>query len=140
MRWYAGTWTLDQARDRAASMGRAWRADGVHKWMAYRLDNGELIGRGGLSYTEIDGAPRLEIGWAVRQRFWGLGYATEIGRAGVTLAFDELAASELVAYTEVYNRRSRAVMTRLGFHYDRHIVHGGEPFALYLLRNKDLDV
>jgi RimJ/RimL family protein N-acetyltransferase len=136
-RWYAGTWTLDYARRRAASMGKAWRADGVHKWMAYRLDDGELIGRGGLSYSEVDGARRLEIGWAVRERFWGQGYASEIGRAGVTLAFDGLGASELVAFTEEYNRRSRAVMTRLGFHYDRQIVHDGEPFALYVLRDKN---
>jgi len=128
---------LDYARRRAASMGQAWRTDGVPKWLAYRLDDGELIGRGDLSYGEVDGARRLEIGWAVRERFWGQGYASEIGRAGVKLAFDGLAAPELVAFTEVHNRRSRAVMTRLRFHYDRQILRAGEPFALYVLRNKN---
>jgi hypothetical protein len=45
-----------------------WRRDGAGKWMAYRLDDGELIGRGGLSWTELDGERRLEVGWTVREK------------------------------------------------------------------------
>src|SRR5882724_10246575 len=130
-RWYGGVWTPDQARQSAASMGRAWQADGVHKWIACGRVDGGLIGRGGLSYAEVDGARRLEIGWAVRERFWGQGYASEIGRAGLALAFGELDATEVVSSTETWNSRSRAVMERLGFHYEREIRHRGEPFALY---------
>jgi [ribosomal protein S5]-alanine N-acetyltransferase len=37
---------------------------------------------------------------------WGRGYATEIGRAGLGLAFDDLGAGEVVAFTERHNRRS----------------------------------
>lgn len=120
-------------------MGRAWQTDGVHKWIAYDRVDGELIGRGGLSYTEVDGARRLEIGWAVRERFWGQGYASEIGRAGLALAFGELEATEVVSFTETHNTRSRAVMERLGFHYEREIRHYGEPFALYALRHPSVE-
>jgi len=120
-------------------MGRAWQTDGVHKWMAYDRVDGELIGRGGLSYTEVDGTRRLEIGWAVRERFWGQGYASEIGRAGLALAFGELSATEVVSFTETHNTRSRAVMERLGFHYEREIRHYGEPFALYALRHPSIE-
>jgi ribosomal-protein-alanine N-acetyltransferase len=138
-RWYAGVWTPDQARQSAASIGHAWQADGVHKWIAYGQVDGELIGRGGLSYTEVDGARRLEIGWAIRERFWGQGYASEIGRAGLALAFGELDAPEVVSFTETYNTRSRAVMERLGFHYEHEIRHHGEPFALYALRHPQIE-
>lgn len=141
--WYAGRWSRDQATRTAAAMGRAWRDDGVHKWLAYRRDTGELVGRGGLSRTDIEGRRRLELGWAVRGPHQGNGYATEIGRAGLDLAFGELDAVDVVAFTETHNARSRAVMTRLGMTYLREIrrpglfpgragVHDDAPFALYV--------
>lgn len=132
--WY-GEWTLEMAQREAARIANAWEADGVHKWMAYDRITGELVGRGGLSQAHIHGQDRLEIGWALHRTFWGYGYATEIGRAGLAFAFDELDADEVVSFTEARNTRSRAVMERLGFHYTQDILleDGGEPFALYIL-------
>jgi ribosomal-protein-alanine N-acetyltransferase len=45
-----------------------------------------------------------------------------------------LGATEVVSFTETYNRRSRAVMERLGLQYEREIRHRGEPFAFCVLR------
>ncbi|OAP25741.1 hypothetical protein A4R44_03116 [Amycolatopsis sp. M39] len=45
----------------------------------------------------------------------------------------ELGAAEVVAFTEVHNVRSRAVMERLGFTYRHDVPHRGEPFALYTI-------
>ncbi|WP_205673199.1 GNAT family N-acetyltransferase [Amycolatopsis nivea] len=130
-RWY-GQWTRADAEAHAAEIGRSWQRDGVGKWLAYHRESGELLGRGGLSYQDVDGARRLEIGWAVREERWGNGYATEIGLAGLARARD-LGAAEVVAFTEVYNARSRAVMERLGFAYRHDFPHRGEPFALYAI-------
>lgn len=132
--WY-GTWTFAMAQREAARIADAWAADGVHKWMAYDRVTGALVGRGGLSRAHVAGQDRLEIGWALLRTCWGHGYAAEIGRAGLAFAFDELAADEVVSYTEARNMRSRAVMERLGFQYTTDIIldDGGEPFALYVL-------
>jgi [ribosomal protein S5]-alanine N-acetyltransferase len=139
--WY-GEWTLEMAQREAARIGGAWARHGVHKWMAYDRVTGELVGRGGLSRAHIEGKERLEIGWALRHTFWGHGYATEIGRAGLAFAFDELDADEVVSFTEARNTRSRAVMERLGFHYshDMTLEEGGEPFALYMMRRSDVAI
>jgi ribosomal-protein-alanine N-acetyltransferase len=101
--------------------------------MAYDRVAGERIGRGGLSWAQIDGQQRLEIGWALHRAFWGLGYATEIGRAGPAVAFGELDAHEVVSFTETRNTRSRAVMERLGSRHIRDIPINDEPFALYVM-------
>jgi RimJ/RimL family protein N-acetyltransferase len=114
--WHGGTWTLDQARQRAAGVADAWRTDGVHKWMAYDRRTGELVGRGGLSQWRLEGRDWLEIGWTVRSALWGRGYATEIGRAGLAFASDELGAAEVVAFTEPHNRRSRSSGAAPGGH------------------------
>ena len=80
-------------------------------WMAYDRGSGDLVGRGGLSRTRVIGEDRLEAGWALHRRFWGLGYAKEIGQAAIAFAFDELGADGIVSYTETRNMRSRAVMS-----------------------------
>ncbi len=84
----------------------------------------------------------MEIGWAFRREVWGRGYATEIGRAGLDHAFSVPGVEEVVAFTEVHNIRSRAVMERLGMRHVGRILrpgfvagssemHKDAPFALY---------
>ncbi|MGO8949913.1 MAG: GNAT family N-acetyltransferase [Ktedonobacterales bacterium] len=132
--WY-GVWTLEMAQRETARIATAWQTDGVHKWMAYERLTGALVGRGGLSWVNLLGQERLEVGWALLRPFWGQGYATEIGRAGLTLAFEELGAKEVVSFTETHNARSRAVMERLGFRYSQDFISeaDGVPCALYIL-------
>jgi Acetyltransferase (GNAT) domain len=88
------------------------------------------------------GRDRLEVGWTVRSALWGRGFATEIGRAGLALAFQELGAAQVVAFTEWHNARSRAVMERLDMAYVGEVtapglvegrpgIHDDAPFALY---------
>lgn len=143
--WNDGSWSRDEAGRRAAGFARSWEADGIGKWLAYDSVTGELIGRGGASRATVGGEERVEVGWAVRQALWGRGYATEIGNAGIRLADEVLAPQEIVAFTEAHNRRSRAVMERLGMTFVGEIRHRGlvegrtgehddAPFALYALR------
>ncbi|HZU73136.1 MAG TPA: GNAT family N-acetyltransferase [Acidimicrobiales bacterium] len=144
--WYGNdTPSLQQAKERAQVMGESWRLHGVHKWIAYDRLTGEVVGRGGLSRTPVDDdwgqihellppeswvrvahavdrpflahAHWLEIGWALRRRFWGRGYAAEIGRAGLAFAFEVLGAQAVVSCTVRHNHRSRAVMERIGMEY-----------------------
>lgn len=66
----------------------------------------------------------------------------EIRRAGLASAFDELKANGVVAFTEIHNRASRAVMIRLqmvdtgltsrsGLVQGREGIEPSTPFALY---------
>jgi RimJ/RimL family protein N-acetyltransferase len=148
-RWYAGAWSHSQASTWAQQMHERWQPERVGERVAYRRSDGELIGRGGLTRTEIEGDPCLELGWLVREEHRGVGYATEIGEAGLTFAFDDLGAEEVVAFTEVHNHASRAVMTRLGMTaagliYRPGLIEGGDgvqpsaPFALHRFPRTDL--
>jgi RimJ/RimL family protein N-acetyltransferase len=167
-----------QAAERATFMADSWRLQGVHKWIAYDRVSGEVVGRGGLSRTPVDDdwgqlypllpaepwvraafeirrpvtahANWVEIGWALRRQFWGLGYAAEIGRAGLAFAFDVLGMQAVVSCTVRHNLRSRAVMERIGMHYageirSRGIAEGAAapqddaPFAVCVLLRGDWD-
>lgn len=145
-KWYGGKWSAEQAQAFALSACQAWQSDGVHKWIAYERTTDALVGRGGLSICEMDGKKQVEIGWALLGRFWGYGYATEIGQAGLDYAFNVLGVQAVIATTESHNQNSRAVMERLGMTYIRDFagqgliegregVHDGATFVLYRIKN-----
>lgn len=135
--WHGGRYTFDAAYRRAAGGRRSWDSEGFDKWMAYDRVAGELIGRGGLSRTELAGQTRLEMGWTVRSDRWGRGYATEIGRAGLDFAFRDLGADSVIAFTLPHNLRSRAVMARLGMHYLRDVTRDGARLLLYAVSRSE---
>jgi [ribosomal protein S5]-alanine N-acetyltransferase len=135
--WHGGEWSMDDAHRFATATHQAWRTHGVGQWIAYHRQTGALIGRGGLSLAPVDGKVRLEIGWTLRDRFQGRGYASEIGRAGLAFAFDDLDAPEVVSLTERHNARSRAVMKRLGMYFTRDVTHDDQPLVLYTLRRSE---
>ena len=60
-------------------------------------------------------AGEVEIGWRLARAAWAAGYATEAARALVALGFERLDQEEIVSFTADTNRRSSAVMERLGF-------------------------
>jgi RimJ/RimL family protein N-acetyltransferase len=73
------------------------------------------------------------------------------GRAGLAFAFETLAAEEVVAFTEVHNHASRAVMARLGMTQIGQIyrpgllegrtgIHNAAPFALYRINRNQSSV
>ena len=140
--WYAGAWTSAQAHRWADDMAGRWAREGVGKWMARLRADGTLVGRGGLTRMRLEQEEVLELGWTLRDAARGRGYATEIGRAGLRFATDQLGAERVVAFTEVHNRDSRAVMERLGMSLSRVVfrpgllegrtgVHEDAPFALH---------
>jgi [ribosomal protein S5]-alanine N-acetyltransferase len=131
---YWGAWSREQARTVANLCEQAWNDDGVSKWLAYDRAETTIVGRGGLSRVMVDGELRVEVGWTLLGARRGHGFATEIGRAGIDFAFDELDAEEVVAFTETTNGPSRAVMERLGMTDPRPITHNDEPFVLYVIR------
>lgn len=99
-------------------------------------------GRGGFTRCNLDGDTVLELGWAVRDARTGQGYATELGWAALAWAAEHEPDVPVVAFTEVHNRASRAVMERLGMQQTAIIrregliegrtgVHPDAPFALY---------
>jgi len=91
-------------------------AQGWGFWATETKASGEFIGFVGLHRptAELPFSPCVEIGWRLARPFWQQGYASEAAGAALAFAFDHLALAEVVAFTSLGNRRSQAVMERLG--------------------------
>jgi RimJ/RimL family protein N-acetyltransferase len=95
-------------------------ANGFGLWALAVRETGEFIGFTGLAVPEFEAyfTPAVEIGWRLAHSAWGNGYATEAGEAALSFGFGEAGLGEVVSFTTVDNRRSRAVMERLGMSRD----------------------
>ena len=89
-------------------------------WAVEVPDVARFIGLAGLAVPRFRAAftPCVEVGWRLAFEHWGRGYATEAARLALDYGFGTLALSEVVSLTAVTNRRSRAVMQRLGMRRD----------------------
>jgi len=111
--FWTGPWGRVMIEAWACDMADRWAEDVVGNWMARTRQDGSLVGRGGFSLVYLDGEVVLELGWAVREALTGGGYATEIGRAAFAWAVEHYRGTPIVAFTEVHNDPSQAVMRRL---------------------------
>jgi len=140
-RW-TGPWTQATTTTWVHEMAERWARDQVGKWLVRDRQQDLLVGRGGFTRFDLDGEAVLELGWAVRDNATGRGYATEIGRAALEWAARFYPGLPVIAFTEVHNLASRAVMRRLGLR-DAGLIHReglvegrvglqpDAPFALY---------
>jgi RimJ/RimL family protein N-acetyltransferase len=112
--------------DRAASDALVGRIKahfdhhGFGPWVVEIPDVTECAGFVGLMVPTFEAhfTPCIEIGWRLARQYWGKGYATEAATVALDYAFEVLQADEVVAMTVPSNRRSRAVMERLGMSQD----------------------
>lgn len=72
----------------------------------------EPIGWIGLWYPLF--RPEPEIGWRLVRSAWGYGLATEGARGALDDIFGRVGVDDIISFTTERNRRSRAVMDRLG--------------------------
>jgi RimJ/RimL family protein N-acetyltransferase len=114
-----------RSRDESDAKMEEFRAAIDHDgfgWTAAEIaDTGQCIGFVGLNGTDhIDFLPpeMIEIGWRIAPEYWGHGYVTEAARAWLAHAFETLRVKEVVSFAVWNNRRSTAVMERLGMAAD----------------------
>lgn len=102
-----------------------WDEKGFGPFVWFEQSSGEFVGRGGLNQSQPDGKTEIELAYSLVPKFWGKGYATEIGQFSLHQAFQELDLSNVVCFTSEENSRSLQVMQKLGCKYEKDFVYAG---------------
>jgi RimJ/RimL family protein N-acetyltransferase len=131
--WPSSLRTPDHARANLEKFIDHWQRWGFGLWTVL-LAGGEIIGHAGVQHTTVADRSEVELGWFIDADHWNQGYATEMAREAVRVAFDVLGLDDLVSFTVDRNAPSRAVMEKLGMTYERDIEHAGLPHVLYRLK------
>jgi RimJ/RimL family protein N-acetyltransferase len=121
--------TTDRARSMLEDMIAHWERWGFGPWTV--LLDGAVIGYDGLRHADVAGRPAIELMWFLDADHWGRGYATEMAREALRVAFEILELDEVVAQTVDVNHASRAVMEKLGMAHVDTVMHAGLPHVVY---------
>ena len=98
-------------------------------------ETNEFIGFSGLKYLpEYD---EVDLGYRFRKRFWGMGIATESGKASLEFGFRVLGLDEIVGFVLPDNTASSHVLKKLGFKYSHQFFDYGADIDKYILAKKD---
>ena len=106
-------------------------------WAIRRKADKAFVGRAGLKSVRVNGKDEVELAYALLPEFWGQGLATEISRAILGLAFDEVRLTDVICFTLTTNVASARVMQKLGFRFEREGPHADLPHVFYRLTAAD---
>jgi RimJ/RimL family protein N-acetyltransferase len=116
MEFYPSQLSRDQSDAMADLLETLIRDRGWGLWAVDLKATGTFIGFVGLHVptVQLPFSPCTEVGWRLAHDHWGQGFATEAAQEALRIGFEILGLEEILSYTAATNRRSRAVMERLG--------------------------
>jgi RimJ/RimL family protein N-acetyltransferase len=131
MAYYPRPKTRDEAQGWINWNRRLYEARGFGLWLLSLAETGEFVGECGLTIQLVDGVKEVEVGYHVRPKFQGQGYATEAAAACRDLARDRFAVQRLVAIINPANRPSQTVAEKIGLQLEKTAEVYGEDRLIY---------
>ena len=125
----------EQTRASLRSSLEHWERHGFGVWTFRDRADGAFVGYCGLRRVVVEGREEVELLYALLPAYWGRGLATEMAAAVLAIGFERLGLADVIAYTLTTNRASRRVIEKVGFSYEREMVHVGLPHMLYRRKN-----
>ena len=107
-----------------------WAQHGFGLWALWTAD-GAFVGRAGIRPLSVEGAPEVEVAYALVRAFWGRGLASEITTALVDQGLAKRNLPSLIGVVFTEHVASRHVLEKVGFALEREVVHAGAPCVLY---------
>ena len=116
--------SLEEAREfMQAAPFRDYATYGYGRFACVWKESGEVIGFSGVKY--VPEIADTELGYRFFPEFWGMGLATEAGRASIDFARSDLGLKRLVALVHPDNVASASVLAKLGFAVEKQLRYSG---------------
>ena len=111
MKFIGGTLPRAACWRKFLQMPGAWAVQGFAMF-TIETKQGEWLGQ--LGPWQPEGWPGTEVGWALRRKAWGKGYALEAATAAIDWSFDELGWTDVIHSIDHDNVGSQELARRLG--------------------------
>src|SRR5437773_7714910 len=106
-------------------------------WAVAEKKSNSFVGQFSLSHIEFDREKEIEIGFRFLQRFWGLGYATEMAHEVIKHGFKNSGLDKIVALTHPDNLASQKVIEKIGLKYIRDDFYYNTNLRFYEITRKN---
>ncbi|MGL4335283.1 MAG: GNAT family N-acetyltransferase [Turicibacter sp.] len=95
-------------------MQKRYELEGYGYFMAVDKNSGEVIGQIGLIKEEVEGVEYVGLGYMLKKKHWGQGFAKEGCQKVIKYAFDRLKVDSVSADIRPENKKSCRVAQSLG--------------------------
>lgn len=108
--------SMEQSEKIIAYIRRQYKDYGIGRWAVIDKETCEFAGWSGLKYeTELrENFNYYDLGYRLKQKFWGRGIATETSFKALEYAWDTLRLKEIYAAADVENIGSNKVLKKVG--------------------------
>jgi ribosomal-protein-alanine N-acetyltransferase len=111
----------EQTEAHIARYAARFAEDGFSPWTAVLLDEDRVVGWGGLNKDPDEPEWGVEVAYYIDRAYWGRGLATELVRASLAYAFEDLRLEQVGAFARPENVASVRVLEKCGFERLRYV-------------------
>ena len=121
---------------------RRYEEYGFGLWAIIDRESDEFIGQMGLTMQDVEETQELEIGYLLKRKHWGKGYATETAIACKEYAFHTLNCDRVTSIIRDTNLASQRVAERVGMKVEKQFVkyyyNMDMPHFVYSIRKDEM--
>ena len=130
---------LQEAKDIITNIKEQYDRFGMGRWAIATKDTNEFIGWTGFKREEKLRPDRVyvDLGYRLREKFWGQGIATETAQACLTYGFNELNLEEIYGCADIYHLASNKILQKIGLKYIEDFEFDGTPLHWYGLNKSE---
>lgn len=132
--------SIEQSRGYIKSILQQYKDYGVGRLAMIKKDTGEFIGWSGLKFErEVrQDFDYYDLGYRLKEKYWGHGYATEAAIAALNYGFNDLKLKEICAAAYVKHKVSNIILERIGLKHSGTFTYDNELCNWYTLKNPNL--
>jgi RimJ/RimL family protein N-acetyltransferase len=114
MNYYPHAFSADEVKKWIERNIERYKNDGFGLWAVIRKEDNQFLGDCGITLQNIDGDTLPEIGFHIIKTFCNKGYATEAAESCKRYAIDVLGFKSVYSYSEIGNKPSQKVSSKIG--------------------------
>ncbi|OFZ07297.1 MAG: GNAT family N-acetyltransferase [Bacteroidetes bacterium RIFCSPHIGHO2_02_FULL_44_7] len=130
--------TREEADAIIALVRKQYAEYGIGRWAVIDKQTEEFIGWAGLKYEQkLRNFAYYDLGYRLREEYWGKGIATEAASTALKYGFSVLKLDEISAAASQANKASIAILEKIGLTFRETFVYENEVCNWYTISNID---
>jgi len=129
--------TLKESKAMIANILQQYKTNGIGRLALIDKESNSFIGWSGLKY-EVNLRKEFnyyDLGYRLKQKFWGKGYATESALASLDYGFKDLKLKEICSAANTKHIASNTILKNIGMELSGTFEYDSSPHNWYTIKN-----
>jgi RimJ/RimL family protein N-acetyltransferase len=120
--------TVDEIKTVIQMVRQQYIDNQIGRWIMVEKATGNVLGWAGLKYirqTMNSTSHFYDVGYRLKQKHWGKGFASEAAQAALAYGFNQLNLTEIIGITAIENQASANILKKIGLQFINQFVEDG---------------